>query len=77
MQYTVKHFSETSAKEKILGLLSTLTDGEIKQLIFEVLTEQGYNLIVTPKEVDFMIEKLSEVLSEGINHTLHPNVTMM
>ena len=30
--------------------------------------------MVTPKEVDFVIDKLSEVLSTGINKTLHKNM---
>ena len=41
------------------------------QLIFEVLTPIGYNLMVTPKEVDFIIEKLAQVLSTSINKALH------
>ena len=41
------------------------------QLIFEVLTPIGYNMMVTPKEVDFVVEKLSQVLANSINKALH------
>lgn len=44
-------------KEKLLGMVGSLNDNELKQLIFEVLTPIGYNLMVTPKEVDFVIKK--------------------
>ncbi len=58
-------------KKTLLGLVGTLTESELKNLTYEVLTPIGYNLMVTPKEVDFVIEKLSDVISYGINHSLH------
>lgn len=65
---------EESEKQKWLGLLGTLSEEETKQLIFEVLTPIGYNLMVTPKEIDFMIENLGLILGRGINHALHEKV---
>ncbi|MBE6152500.1 MAG: GPR endopeptidase [Firmicutes bacterium] len=61
-------------KSKLLGLIGNLEDFEIKQLVFEVLSPVGYNLMVTPKEIDFLIEKLSYIIGEGINKSLHENV---
>ena len=61
-------------KQKYMGFLGSLTDEEIKKLIYEVLLPINYNLMVTPKEVDFLIDKLSEVLSTGINKCLHKNM---
>ena len=58
-------------RKKLLGLIGDLTDSEIRSLMKEVLSPIGYNLIVTPKEVDFEIDKLSEVISYGINHSLN------
>lgn len=58
-------------KNKLLGLIGNLEDNEIRQLIFEVLTPVGYNLMVTPKEIDFVIDKLSYIIGEGINKALH------
>lgn len=54
-------------KEKYFGLIGKLNDIELKKLIDEVLTPIGYNLMVTPKEVDFIIENLASILSHGIN----------
>lgn len=62
-------------KVNLLGMLGHLTEEETKQLIFEVLTPIGYNLIVTPKEVDFVMEKLSDIIGNGINYAVHENVT--
>ncbi len=61
-------------KNELFGVIGKLDDNEIRQLIFEVLTPIGYNLMVTPKEVDFEIEKLSNIIGNGINRALHKNV---
>jgi len=61
-------------KKNLLGLIGELTDEEVRKLIFEVLTPIGYNLMVTPKEIDFTTKKLSQVLSNGINETIHPKL---
>lgn len=58
-------------KENFLGLLGSLSDDDLKKFIQEVIEPIGLNMMVTPKEVDFTIEKLSDLISRGINHTLH------
>lgn len=62
---------EKEDKINLLGIVGSLNEMEIKQLILEVLTPIGYNLMVTPKEVDFIVEKLATILGEGINISLH------
>ena len=68
--------NDLSEEEKInvSGLLGSLDENSKKQLIQEVLTSLDYNLIVTPKEIDFLIDKLSEAISNAINKTLHREV---
>ena len=58
-------------KKTLLGLVGLLSEKELSSLTYEVLTPIGYNLMVTPKEVDFVMKKLSEIISYGINHTIH------
>ena len=58
-------------KEKVLGMIGTLNDDELKDLFSEVLTPLNYNLMVTPKEVDFIMEKLGTLIGNGINKCLH------
>ena len=58
-------------KEKLLGLVGTLSEEELQTLIYEVLNPIGYNLMVTPKEIDFVIQKLSEIVSVSINNSIH------
>ena len=58
-------------KELIGGMIGNLDDEEKKRLINEVLESINYNLIVAPKEVDFLIDKLSNLISSSINNSLH------
>ncbi len=58
-------------KKELLGLVGGLNEDEIKELIYEVLNPIGYNLIVSTKEIDFIIEKLGKLLGDGLNEVLH------
>lgn len=57
--------------KKILGIIGSLSEDELRNLLFEVLTPINYNMIVTPKEVDFIVDKISKLIGEAINHSLH------
>lgn len=58
-------------KRELMGLMGELSDTDRISLIDEVLGSLNYNFIVTPKEVDFQIDKLSQVLSKGINNIIY------
>ncbi len=60
-----------SHKETLFGAFGKLTESEQKTLIEEVLTPQGYNLMVTPKEIDVEVEDLSKIIANGINLAMH------
>lgn len=57
-------------KEDLFGLIGKLSSDEIKILINEVLNPIGYNLMVTPKEIDFVIDKLSILIATTVNETI-------
>lgn len=61
-------------KEVFLGLLGTLEEDELKELIKEVIEPIGLNLIVATKEIDFIVDKLSSLIANGINSSLHRQV---
>ena len=62
---------EENDKIKLLGFIGTLSDEELKILLNEVLNPIGYNYMVTPKEIDFVIKKMSNIISNSINRVLH------
>ena len=58
-------------KKELLGYIGLLNDNDLKKLVWEVLSPINANMIVTTKEVDFIIEKLGKLISTGINDVLH------
>ena len=58
-------------KREILGLIGQLNNNELKSLIWEVLSPIEADMIVTTKEIDFIIDKLSKLISNGLNNVLH------
>ena len=67
-------FPSQEETEKYLGLFGLMGDQEKRQLISEVLTPKGYNLLVTPKEIGTEIRDLAALVSAGVNKALHPGV---
>ena len=68
-----KHEEKLSDKEKedVLGMVGLLNEQELKKLLLEVLLPVNYNMMVTPKEIDYVIEKLSLLIGNAINKSLH------
>ena len=60
-------------KAKVFGMIGSLSEDETKELIYEVLSPINYNLMVTPKEIDFILDKLTSLIGNGINESLHKN----
>ncbi len=58
-------------QEKLFGLVGSLDESEKRQLIYEVLSPLGYNLVVTPKEVDTFMEDMANIIANGLNMALH------
>ncbi len=72
-QNYLSHTKELSKeqKEDLLGMVGLLDEQELKSLILEVLLPVNYNMMVTPKEIDYLIDKLSLLLGNMINKSLH------
>ena len=61
-------------KKEVGGMIGELSPQELKNLFDEVLSSINYNMIVTVKEIDFIIDKLSDVISSGLNNSLHESI---
>lgn len=57
-------------------ILKTVSDEDKYGLIKEVLTADYGNFVVTPKEVDTVVDEISGVIANGINIALHEGVTL-
>lgn len=56
---------------ELFGKIGLLNEEEKRAFIYEILAPTGYNFMVTPKEVDFVIQKLSLLLAEVLNQCFH------
>lgn len=61
-------------KEHFLGKIGLLSQDEQKNLFEEVLSPNGYNLMVTSKDIDLEVEDLSKIVAWGINKCLHESL---
>lgn len=61
-------------KENLLGMFGSLDETKRRNLINEVLSSTELNLIVTPTEIDFLIDKLSDLIASSINNALHKEI---
>ena len=64
-----------SVRKEFLGKIGLLEREEKRQLLMEVLTPAGYNLMVTPKTIDSEMEDLSRLVSNALNVALHPKIS--
>ncbi|OPJ63835.1 GPR endopeptidase [Clostridium oryzae] len=61
-----------SQGSKFYDILKSVNKDEKAKMIREVLNPYIGNLVVTPKEVDTVIESLSRIIANGINISLQP-----
>lgn len=72
----IKDKNLTSEEQNtLLGLFGSLNNTEKRSLINEVLTDINLDLIVTPSEIDFLIDKLSNLIASAINNSLHRQIS--
>lgn len=63
--------AHTDKNTSFYKMLQNIDKGEKYHLIDEVLKKSFVNLVVTPKEVDEVIDDLAEIISDGINICMH------
>ena len=71
-----KLISQSKSSPQFYKILNNVDKNEKYALINEILTKEYINLVVTPKEVDEIIEDISEIIANGINISLHKVVTI-
>ena len=60
----------------VLSCVQKLSDAEIYEMVQDLMADEIKSMTVTPKEVDFAMERISKVLSGGINLYLHSDLTI-
>ncbi|WP_313530321.1 GPR endopeptidase [Anaerotignum sp.] len=67
---------QTEEGSAFYEMLQGLEQEEKYSMITEILDPYTENMFVTPKEVDAVIDRLSNIIANGINIALHPGITM-
>lgn len=74
-QDTIEQFMEqlknNPTLNKLYGMLNPNMAGEVVQKVLEPF---GGRLMVTPKEIDDLIQRASKIVAGGITQALHPNL---
>jgi spore protease len=60
--------------QTVYNVVSTLNPNVSSQVIEKILEPFGGHLMVTPKEIDDLIERASKIIAGGITKALHPNL---
>ena len=75
LKITYKEKLTKEEENHLLGMVGELNDDDKRELIREVMEEENGSFIVTPNEIDFLIDKLSEVIGNSLNNSLHRQIT--
>lgn len=67
--------TESKNGTEFYNMLKSINRDEKQKLIEEVLNPYSENLMVTPKEVDMLIDSLSRIIANGINISLQPSLS--
>ena len=57
-------------------MLNNIDGEERYKLINDLLTPYAENMFVTPKEVDAVIDRLADIISNAINIAVHPALSI-
>lgn len=67
---------ESTSGSKFYNMLKTIDKDEKEKMIHELLDPYIGNLMVTPKEVDMVIDTLSNIISTALNIALQPELEL-
>ncbi|MDR5657963.1 GPR endopeptidase [Serpentinicella sp. ANB-PHB4] len=67
---------ESKPGTEFYNMLGQLKEEEKYQLMKEALDPYGANLVVTPKEVDEIINNMAQIISNSINIAIHPSIDL-
>lgn len=57
-------------------MLKSLDKNEKENLIREVISSKRIEMMVTPKDIDLVVNSLSKIIASGINMVMQPNMDM-
>ncbi|RKP55185.1 GPR endopeptidase [Cohnella endophytica] len=75
MDLVFEHMKQhTTNTDPLFGVFGKMEESERLQLVKEVLSPLGHDLLVTPKDIDKFMEDIANVIASGLNAALHEAV---
>lgn len=71
---TIQTLQEHASFARYFKSLENLSDQDRHTIVRQVLPETLGDLMVTPKEVDRLIEDIADVIAGGVNQAMHPHI---
>lgn len=72
----IQNMLQQAERSELYDMLKALSEEEQYHLIRETLLPEIADLFVTPKEIDEVIEYLTNIIANGINIAVHPGITL-
>jgi spore protease len=77
LEILIKEFSnQATPGTEFYRMLSNMEEDQLDAMVSEVLSQGMGDLVVTPKEVDMLIDDISNIISDGINLALHRGLSL-
>ncbi|MGI6658431.1 MAG: GPR endopeptidase [Dethiobacteraceae bacterium] len=65
---------EAGPESPVYKVIQSIAEGDRRAVMSEVLEPYGGRLMVTPKEIDTLVEDTAKLLAGGLNAALHPAI---
>ncbi len=65
---------EAGESSPVYKVVRSIAEGDKRAVMAEVLEPYGGRLMVTPKEIDTLVEDMARLLAGAINAALHPAI---
>ncbi len=77
IQLVIDHLlKQADSNSKFYNLLQQMTKEDQYRFIREVLDPYGANVMVTTKDIDRIIQDISQIIANGLNIALHPGIDL-
>ncbi len=65
---------EAAPDSPVMAVVKSIAEGDKRAVMEEVTSPYGGNLMVTPKDIDTLVEDTARIIAGGLNAALHPGV---
>ena len=65
---------EAAPDSPVSAVVKSMAEGDKRSVMEEIMSPYVGNLMVTPKDIDTLVEDVARVISGGLNAALHPEI---